>query len=153
LHAVTRDDIANYHATYWRPDAAVLVITGDVTPDQGFALAEHYFGDWSHPATPVPVQPDATAFAPPGRTVVIDLPETGQAAVSIGLRGITRRDPDYFPLTVANAVLGGGYSARLNEEIRIKRGLSYGASSSLVARRAPGPIVASAQTRNDAAVQ
>jgi len=50
-------------------------------------------------------------------------------------------------------VLGGGYSARLNYQIRILRGLSYGANSSLSARMAPGPIVASAQTRNDAAVQ
>ncbi len=48
---------------------------------------------------------------------------------------------------------GGGYSARLNNEIRIRRGLSYGAGSSLQARMGPGPIVASAQTRNDAAVQ
>ncbi len=50
-------------------------------------------------------------------------------------------------------MLGGGYSARLNDEIRIKRGLSYGAGSSLPARMAPAPIIASAQTRNDAAVQ
>jgi zinc protease len=54
---------------------------------------------------------------------------------------------------VANNVLGGGYSARLNYVIRIQEGLSYGARSSLSARMAPGPIVASAQTRNDAAVQ
>ncbi|MCF8508618.1 MAG: insulinase family protein, partial [Hyphomonadaceae bacterium] len=51
---------------------------------------------------------------------------------------------------VANNVLGGGYSARLNAEIRIKRGLSYGANSSLSARKQPGPIIAAAQTRNDA---
>jgi len=153
LRAITRDDVANFHATYWRPDAAVLVISGDVTAEQGFALAEHYFGDWQHPASAPPAQPDATAYSARPRTVVIDLPQTGQAAVSVGLRGITRRDPNYFPLLVANSVLGGGYSARLNEEIRIRRGLSYGAGSSVAARRAPGPIIASAQTRNDAAVQ
>jgi zinc protease len=71
----------------------------------------------------------------------------------MGVRGVSRTDPDYFPLLVANNVLGGGYSARLNLEIRIRRGLSYGANSSMQARIAPGPIVASAQTRNDAAVQ
>jgi zinc protease len=71
----------------------------------------------------------------------------------MGLRGVSRTDADYFPLLVANNVLGGGYSARLNNEIRIRRGLSYGAGSGLQARMAPGPIVASAQTRNDAAVQ
>jgi zinc protease len=153
VHAITRADVTAFHSTYYRPDTGVLVISGDVTPEQGFALAQHYFGDWPRPAAPAPAEPDATAFAPAARTIIIDLPQTGQAAVSMGLRGITRRDPNYYPMIVANAVLGGGYSARLNEEIRIRRGLSYGASSQLAARLAPGPIVASAQTRNNAAVQ
>jgi zinc protease len=69
------------------------------------------------------------------------------------MRGIARSDADFFPAVVINSVLGGGYSARLNQEIRIKRGLSYGAGSSLPQRLAPGPIVAAAQTRNDATVQ
>jgi zinc protease len=153
LTAITRDDMANYHRTYWRPDNAVLVITGDVSTQEGFALAERFFGNWARPASPMPARPDATASAPAPRTIVVDLPETGQAAVAMGLRGVARTDADYFPLLVANNVLGGGYAARLNTEIRIRRGLSYGASSSLSARMAPGPIVAQAQTRNDAAVQ
>ncbi len=153
LTAITREELAQYHATYWRPDNAVLVIAGDVSPEQGFALAERYFGAWARPSSPLPARPDATAYAPGVRTIVVDLPETGQASVSMGLRGVARTDPDYFPLLVANNVLGGGYSARLNYEIRIRRGLSYGARSTVQARMAPGPIVASAQTRNDAAVQ
>ena len=153
IGAITRADMGSFHSTYWRPDNAVLVITGDVSADEGFALAEHFFGDWARPDAPMPARPDATASAPAPRTIVVDLPQTGQAAVAMGLRGVTRTDPDYFPLLVANNVLGGGYSARLNTEIRIRRGLSYGANSSLSARMAPGPIVASAQTRNDAAVQ
>jgi len=153
IGAITRDDMANYHRTYWRPDNAVLVITGDVSAEEGFALAERHFGNWQRPATPLPARPDATAYAAPSRTIVVDLPDTGQAAVLMGLRGVSRTDADYFPLLVANNVLGGGYSARLNNEIRIRRGLSYGANSGLSARMAPGPIVASAQTRNDAAVQ
>ncbi len=153
LQAITRDDAAGYHETYWRPDNAVLVVTGDVSPESGFALAERYFADWARPAAALPAQPDANAHAAPARTIVIDLPQTGQAAVAMGLRGVARRDDDYFPLLVANNVLGGGYSARLNAEIRIRRGLSYGASSRMEARRAPGPIIAAAQTRNDAATQ
>ncbi|MBL8543574.1 MAG: insulinase family protein [Hyphomonadaceae bacterium] len=153
LAAITRSDIAGFHHATWRPDNAVLVISGDVTPEQGFALAQRHFGAWARPSEPLPARPDATASAPAPRTIVVDLPGTGQAAVAMGLRGVSRTDPDYFPLMVANNVLGGGYSARLNTEIRIRRGLSYGAGSSLQARMAPGPIIASAQTRNDAAVQ
>lgn len=153
IGAISREDMGGYHSAYWRPDNAVLVITGDVSAEEGVALAQRYFGDWARPSAPLPARPDANAHAAASRTIVVDLPETGQAAVAMGLRGIARTDADYFPLLVANNVLGGGYSARLNTEIRIRRGLSYGASSSLQARMAPGPIIASAQTRNDAAVQ
>ena len=67
--------------------------------------------------------------------------------------GIARSDPDYYPGIVANTVLGGGYSARLNQEIRVKRGLSYGASSSLAANRTTGSFRAAAQTKNESAPQ
>ena len=77
----------------------------------------------------------------------------GQAAVAVARNTIARQDPRYYRTLVANAVLGGGYSARLNQEIRIRRGLSYGAGSSIDARRAPGPFAVSVQTRNDAAAE
>ncbi|MBY0563488.1 MAG: insulinase family protein [Hyphomonadaceae bacterium] len=153
LTAITRDDAAAFHGGHWRPDNAVLVITGDVSNDEGLALAQRFFGDWVNPPGERPAPPNANAYAPAPRTIVVDLPETGQAAVAMGMRGVARTDADYFPLLVANNVLGGGYSARLNAEIRIRRGLSYGAGSSFSPRLAPGPIVAQAQTRNDAAAQ
>jgi zinc protease len=153
LAAISTEGMGEFHRTYWRPDNAVLVITGDVSAEEGFAIAERHFGNWARPAAALPARPDASAWAQGVRTIVVDLPDTGQAAVAMGLRGVARTDADYFPLLVANNVLGGGYSARLNTEIRIRRGLSYGAGSSLSARAAPGPIIASAQTRNDAAVQ
>jgi zinc protease len=85
------------------------------------------------------------------RVIVIDLPGTGQAAVSLYLHAIQRSDPRYYAVVVANSVLGGGYSARLNEEVRVKRGLSYGANSVLDARRGIGPLAAAAQTKNESA--
>ncbi|MDX2236968.1 MAG: pitrilysin family protein [Hyphomonadaceae bacterium] len=153
IAAITRDEIAGFHGAHWRPDNAVLVIAGDVSAERAFALAEQAFGDWQRPAQGLPAEPDASVSAPSPRAIVIDLPDSGQAAVTLGLRGVARRDEGYFPTLVASAVLGGGYSARLNQEIRIKRGLSYGAGASLDARAAPGPIVAAAQTRNDAAAE
>jgi len=130
----------------------VLVLTGDITPEAGFALAEKAFGDWAAPARPLARIPAARPEAKP-RVIVIDLPGTGQTAVDLYLPAIRRTDPRYYQLLVANAVLGGGYSARLNEEVRVKRGLSYGASSALDARRGVGPIAASAQTKNESAVE
>lgn len=69
------------------------------------------------------------------------------------IRSVPRNDPAYFPLALGNTLLGGSFTSRLNQEIRIKRGLSYGTRSSLGVRRADGLFAASAQTRNDAAVE
>jgi zinc protease len=152
LAAITPNDVAAAHAAYWRPDNAVLVIAGDISAEAGFALAERTFGDWAPAQSTLPAPLPA---APPNarRAIVVDLPDSGQAAVSFGLVGPSRSAEDYFPSLVANSVLGGGFSSRLSSEIRIKRGLSYGAYSSFPARSAPAPIVAFAQTRNDAAAQ
>jgi len=145
-------DLAAIHSVWFRPDNAVLVLTGDITAEQGFALAERTFGDWAKPSTPLPPAPTVTPRLAP-RTLAIDLPGTGQASVNVVKPGIARADPAYYTGLVANTVLGGGYSARLNEEIRVKRGLSYGASSRLSANRTTGLFRASAQTKNESAPQ
>ncbi len=145
-------DLAAIHRTWFRPDNAILVLTGDITAEQGFALAQKTFGDWVEPTTPLARAPAVNPTAGP-RTIAIDIPGTGQAAVTLTKAAIPRSDPDYYPGIVANTVLGGGYSARLNAEIRVKRGLSYGASSRLSANGPIGLFRAVAQTKNESAVQ
>ena len=139
-------------AAGFRPDNAILVLTGDISPEQGFTLAEKTFGGWARPAKPPAAPPAVTPSSQP-RAIAIDLPGTGQAAVTVVKPGIARNDPDYYPGMVANTVLGGGYSARLNLEIRVKRGLSYGASSRLSANRTTGMFRAVAQTKNESATE
>ena len=152
LTRITRDDLVKFHAGAWRPDNAILVLTGDITPAEGFAMAKAAFGDWKAPAGKPLTAPKVKPKAPP-RDVIVDLPGTGQAAVTISKTAIARKDPDYYIGLVTNGVLGGGYSARLNEEIRIKRGLSYGAGSSLSTRTTTGGFTAQAQTKNESAAQ
>jgi zinc protease len=81
------------------------------------------------------------------------MPEAGQASVSVTKPAIKRDSPDYYSGLVANAALGNGFASRLNREIRIKRGLSYGARSSLDVRRDAGAFIASAQTKNESAAE
>jgi zinc protease len=151
---IKRDDIARLHATYYRPDNAILVIGGDIRADEAFKTAERFFGDWQKPTAPLPApSAKATAATAPSagaqpRIVVIDKPDAGQAAVLVARTGIRRTDPEFFRGIVANSVLSG-YSGRLNQEIRIKRGLSYGARSALETRRETGPFTAEAQTKNE----
>src|SRR3954447_1385995 len=143
-------DLSALHRAWYRPDNAILVLTGDITAEQGFALAEKAFGPWAKPAAPLPPTPAITPAGKP-RAVAIDIPGTGQASVNVVKPAIARNDPAYYPGVVAATVLGGGYSARLNAEIRIKRGLSYGASARLSPARTTGSFRASAQTKNESA--
>jgi zinc protease len=152
LPKIKRTDLAKTHAAYWRPDNAVLVLTGNLTPEAGFALAEKAFGGWKKPASPAPAAPAAPSGYQP-RNVVIDLPGTGQAAVVLAKPAITRTDPNYYQGVVANTVLGVGFSSRLNQEIRIKRGLSYGAGSSLTPQGRFGGFSARVQTKNPSAAE
>ncbi len=150
LPKITREDLVKAHAAAWRPDNAILVLTGNLSPEAGFALAEQAFGAWAKPSTPPPAAPAApTVYTP--RNVVIDLPATGQASVVLAKPAITRADPRYYSGLVANTVLGVGFSSRLNQEIRIKRGLSYGAGSSLTPQGQFGGFAARVQTKNESA--
>lgn len=154
LAQITREQIVAFHKRHYRPNNAVLILAGDVKPDVAFAAAEKLFGKWK--SAPVKAAgPDGgvkvTDTKP--RVIVIDMPDAGQAAVLVTRRGLQRVDPQYYPSLVANSVLGGGYSARLNQEIRIKRGLSYGASSTFELRREAGPFSAYAQTKNESAAE
>jgi zinc protease len=152
LKAITRADVQAAYARAFNPGEAILVLTGDIEPEEGFALAQKTFGDWTAKAGEP--HPAAAKAAPPvPRVIVIDLPAAGQAAVVLTAPTIGRDDPRYYAVRAVNAVLGGGYSARLNEEVRIKRGLSYGAGSRIDARNGIGLFTASAQTKNASAAE
>ena len=152
IPAITRDDLVRFHADRFAPSGATLVFSGRITESEARTLAQQAFGDWTSEVVVRTERnnPAGVALAP--RVIVIDQPGAGQAAVVVAVRGISRTDADYFPLALGNTLLGGGYSSRLNQEVRIKRGLSYGAGSQLGARENEGVFTASAQTRNDAVV-
>jgi zinc protease len=153
LARITRADVQQLHAALYRPDNAILILTGDVTPTQAQQLAQASFGDWVKPATPLPARPVGKADGQLPAILLIDQHGAGQAGVVAAHAAPARDDDDYYVGTVANAVLGGSYSARLNEEIRIKRGLSYGAFSRLQPLADAGLWLASAQTKNPSAAQ
>jgi zinc protease len=153
VQAIKREDIVKFYQTYYVPENAALILSGNVTLEQGRKYAEQFFGDWkgAMPAAVEAPSSGVTEWKP--TNIVIDMPEAGQAAVTVARPGIKRKSPDYYAGLVANAALGTGFVSRLNREIRIKRGLSYGARSSLDARRDAGPFAATAQTKNQSAAE
>jgi zinc protease len=153
LQRITRADVQRLHDALYRPDNAILILAGDITPAQARELARASFGDWHKPATPLPPRPAGRSASQLPALLVIDQHGAGQAGVVAAHPAPRRADADYYVGSVANAVLGGSYSARLNEEIRIKRGLSYGAGSRLQGLGDAGIWLASAQTKNPSAPQ
>jgi zinc protease len=151
LRSIGRDDLLAAYRSAWRPANATLILTGDIDPAAALALAERHFGSWTSADVqaaslePIHARPQAN------EVIVIDMPQSGQAAVAVARGLVPRSDPAYYRALVANAVLGGGYSSRLNQEIRIRRGLAYGAGSQASARRRGGSFVAATQTRNESA--
>jgi zinc protease len=142
LAGLDRDRVVAFHAKFFRPDNATLIVGGDCVPEEAFALAERQFGDWRAPDVPLFEPVPSTVPAPSARVVIVDKPDAGRTAILVGRVGIARRSPTYAAGVVATAVLSG-YSGRLNQEVRVKRGLSYGAGAQLIARREPGLFLAS----------
>lgn len=156
---IAKKDIEKLHKQNYVPYDAILVFTGDITPVAAFNLAGKWFGKWSVKGATGPVSrdmigagSDPSAYKVKGITVV-DLPNSGQAAVNFAKLSIARIHPDYYKANVLNSVLGGGYSSRLNLEVRIKRGLSYGANSNFTMRESGGSFRMSCQTKNESAAE
>ena len=153
LPRIARDDLVAAHRRVFRPDNAVLILAGDITPDAAMALAKRHFGSWAAPAAPAPAAPVA-APARSGPTVaIVDMAKSGQAGVVVALPLPERSGSERAIGAVLNSVLGGGYSSRLNQEVRIKRGLSYGAGSTLDARREAALFRVAVQTKNESAAE
>lgn len=153
LPRITRDDVMRLHRERYRPDRAVLVLAGDVDLAQGQALARRHFGDWRAGAGEPPGTPPAAGRPSANSLTLIDMGDSGQAGVALALPLPAAGAKDQAAGEVASAVLGGGYSSRLNREIRIKRGLSYGAGSAFDARRQASVLHAAVQTKNASAAE
>jgi zinc protease len=151
LPAITRADLLAWREATWHPATAQVVVSGGIAPERAREVAETLFGSWrSNAPAPRPLA-ERAGEAPGPRTIVIDMPEAGQAAVYAGVRVTPRSGADYYPLLLANSVLGVGSNGRLFEEVRTKRGLSYGAYSAFPSRADDAVLAATAQTQNSTA--
>lgn len=153
---IKRDNLLAAHTSFYKPENAILVLVGDIKPLKAFALAQKLFGFWkvkkSKQAVPDVIS-SSSQMAEKRRIVVVDMPNAGQAAVTIIRKSIKRNDSDFIASKVVNSIFGGGFSSRLNQEVRIKRGLSYGAGSAISARRDVGSFTARTQTKNQSGAE
>ena len=147
-----RGEIAKFHDANYASAQALLAFAGDITPEEGFAAAERYFGPWAKLEVAAAVPPAPTPLK--GQHIwLIDNPDAVQTQIRAGKLGIRRGDAEYIPVEVTNRIFGGGYNSRLNTEVRIKKGLTYGASSSFNPHRYAGSFSAGTFTRTAATAE
>jgi zinc protease len=148
ISAITRDDLVAFHRRYFVPNNAILAIVGDVTAEEAFAGARKAFGDWERRdvvADTLVDPPDPT-----GRVIVVNKPDAVQTELRVGHLGVGRKNADYMALNLAIRILGGEGSNRLNQVLRTKRGLTYGAQVDMDTLRQTGDFEAQTNTRSEA---
>jgi zinc protease len=152
VEAMSRDDVVAFHKKLFLPNNATLIVVGDTTPEAITAALEKELSSWKPGEAPRYVVPEPPTAK--GVTVfLVDKPSAAQSVLAAGLVGPPRSTPDYFPLTVMNAVLGGQFSSRLNLNLREEKGFTYGARTHFAFRIGPGPFDAgcSVATKDTAA--
>ncbi|CAH9019165.1 M16 family metallopeptidase [Candidatus Nitrosacidococcus sp. I8] len=151
LATLTRGDVLEFYRKYYVEKNAIISIVGALTRHQAEKLTETLIqgiptGDLASSL------PQVTGISA-SKENTITYPST-QTTIILGTLGITRDNPDYFPLYVGNHILGGsGLVSRLSLELREKRGLTYGVSSYFVPMHSNGPYILSLQTRNEQAAE
>src|SRR6202012_634414 len=150
ISSITAADLRNFARTHWTKYGLKVAVAGDIT---GPALAK-LLGQTFLPVSGAqpPSLPNVGRLGAPG-VHVVPLP-VPQPSVMFGLPGIMRQDPDFIPGYVANYILGGGgFSSRLMDEVRVKRGLTYGIQTQLSSYNRASIMVGSVATRADAVNQ
>ncbi|MGZ8469404.1 MAG: M16 family metallopeptidase [Gemmatirosa sp.] len=146
--ALTRADVAAFHAARYRPSATTLVVAGDVTADAAEALARRALGDWAGEAAPRVAVTDCEASRE-RRVHLVTKPDAQQSELRVGHLGVPRTHPDYFPLVVMNAILGGLFNSRVNLNLREVHGYTYGAHSGFDWRVQAGPFVVASAVQSE----
>ncbi len=145
--AVTRDDVVAYGAEHLQPSSATLILGGEFANLDPVGLAAHAFDGWAHRGGD-PVAPEDSPASERPRVLLIDWPDAPQATVRVAGPGITRGDPRWPALFVANYVVGASFGSRLNTVLREEKGFTYGVSSSLDSGRRVGLLGVSASVQS-----
>jgi zinc protease len=149
ITTLTRDDIVSFYKKYYVPSNAVLAVVGDVKNTDVIKKVKAKFSQWGG----APVAPPSLVEPPAikgHQILLVDKPDLTQTYIEIGHLGIDRKNPDIFAVRVMNYILGGGgFASRLMDEVRAKRGLTYGISSSFDFLKWRGVFDVSTFTQND----
>jgi len=145
----TRDDLNRWWQARFRPQNAALIVVGAIDAASARELAEREWGAWqgvgtapAPAAVPVPTMIKA-------RAIIVDKPNAPQTELRVGRLGTVRTTPDYPALQVLNFIVGGGYTSRINQNLREDKGYTYGAQSRFDYGRTQGAFYVATAVRTD----
>ncbi len=125
IQAINREDLQQFYSTYWKPASSAMVFVGDITLAEATDLARKNFGMWSGGSAPA-VNISAAKPMGAGKVYLVDKQGAAQTIIAHVLTAPERRSGDYYAISLANAVYGGGFGTRLNLNLREDKGYSYG---------------------------
>ena len=137
--ALSREDLQQYHQTYFRPDNLVISLSGRITQERGVKFISDVFGDWQNPDSPLPASKLESPIVNPSEATIVQ--DTQQSIVMLGYLGTAVNSSDYAVLKLISTYLGNGLSSRLFVELREKRGLAYDVSAFFPTRLDNAPFV------------
>ena len=146
LRSMSLDDVVAFHTHTFRPSQTTLVVAGGIRHAELLALAARAFGGWAEPAAAPQAGVPASQIAPETTTrriALIHREGAAQSELRIGHLAVPRRTPDYAPLIVMNAILGGQFTSRVNLKLREEKAFTYGARTSFDWKRGLAPFALS----------
>lgn len=146
---LTLQDVKDAYQNYYTPSRGILTFVGDITPEKAKALSQKYLGAWTGKKVELPNLP---LVASPKQTEIdiVNVPNAVQSEIKVAnLVNLSKSNPDFFPVILANEILGGGAEGRLFKNLREKHGFTYGAYSSVGSGRWQSTFMAQAAVRND----
>jgi zinc protease len=129
-----RGDVRDFYDRWYRPNDTILVLVGDVSATDATARLREAFGAWRPRTDAIAQRASPPERLTARRVLLVDKPDATQTQIRFGNVAIARNDPRWVPATVANTILGGGFTSKLVEELRVKRSLTYSAWSAFAAR-------------------
>jgi zinc protease len=139
IKAIGRGDLTAFYSSNYRPGNGTLIVVGSFDKAALKSKLEKAFGGWKGGEAAMSDLPSAKSQEKPG-IYIVDRPNSAQSVVSIGQVGVDRMNPDFVPIQVMNAILGGGITSRISMNLREEKGYTYGAGSGYQFRRGPGPF-------------
>jgi zinc protease len=148
ISALTRNDLRAFVTKYYIPNAAHLIVVGDIDVDKTFAEIEKAFANWKSGTVP-PDENPAVPTRDKRQIYFVNRPGSIQSAIYIGNVSIPRKDKDYFAIRTANTIYGGSFYSRLTKNIRETKGYTYSPFSSSNTLAKSGSFLAGAFVRNE----